>query len=75
MEGTFIELVWLVYKDGYTFQHWPSIVWMVVVNATLVMYGIVIWLEYRESRDLVKRARIRRRLNGTMLGLGSPWQG
>lgn len=40
---TIFEILWAVYLDGYSLQHWFSIFWMVSLNGAVLMTAIS-WL-------------------------------
>lgn len=58
----FLELIWNIYLDGYTFDHWFSIVWMVAINTTFVLHPYLWWVQRKDMKDLHKRVHLRNRM-------------
>ncbi len=43
-----IEMFWLLWLDGWMFDHWVSVVWMVSTTATCIGYPILYTVHVRE---------------------------
>lgn len=43
-----LEALWLLYVDGYTFQHWTSAAWMLSVNGLIIANTALLIMHHAE---------------------------
>ena len=58
----FLELIWYIYLDGYAFDHWVSVVWMVAINLAILQVPLIKWMDWRDWKNIERRVHLERRM-------------
>ena len=45
-----LNLFWLLWLDGWTGEHWVSVVWTVSTTAMPVLYGVIAYFRWQDRR-------------------------
>ena len=53
-----LELMWLVWLDGWTGEHWVSVVWTCATTSMPILIGIIQYMDWMDRRRM--RARLKR---------------